>query len=63
MREREPVHIATQLALGEGLLTQGEIDQIIEDAKAEVEAVEAFADASEIARPDVNELMDGVFAK
>ncbi|CAN0602605.1 unnamed protein product, partial [Ectocarpus sp. 12 AP-2014] len=62
MREREPVHIATQQVLAEGVLNQAEIDQLVADAQAEVEAVEAFADESAIARPPVEELLDGVFA-
>ncbi|MDA8961783.1 thiamine pyrophosphate-dependent dehydrogenase E1 component subunit alpha [Congregibacter sp.] len=63
MREREPVRIATAKVLDQGLLTQAAIDQVIEEAKAEVQGVEDFADSSEIARPSVEELMDGVFAK
>ncbi len=62
MREREPVHIATQQVLAEGVLTQTQIDQLIADAQAEVEAVETFADDSDIARPSVETLLDGVFA-
>jgi TPP-dependent pyruvate/acetoin dehydrogenase alpha subunit len=62
MREREPIRIATERVLGDSLLTQGEIDQIIEEALAEIEAVEQFADESPIARPPVEELMAGVFA-
>lgn len=62
MREREPVHIATQQVLAEGVLSQADIDQLIADAKSEVEAVEAFADESDIARPPVEALLDGVFA-
>jgi hypothetical protein len=33
-----------------------------EQVAAEVEAAEVFADSSEIARPSVEELLDGVFA-
>ena len=63
MREREPVTIATEIVLSEGLLTQDEIDHLRADALAEIEGVEAFADASDIARPPVEELLEGVFAK
>ncbi|WOJ97756.1 thiamine pyrophosphate-dependent dehydrogenase E1 component subunit alpha [Congregibacter brevis] len=63
MREREPVRIATARVLDEGILTQSAIDQIIEEALAEVQGVEDFADSSDIARPSVEQLMDGVFAK
>ena len=62
MREREPVRIATERVLGEGILTQAEIDAMLEEAQLEIEAVEAFADDSAIARPPVEELMAGVFA-
>ena len=44
------------------ILTQGEIDALHEEALSEIEAVEAFADDSAIARPPVEELMAGVFA-
>ena len=62
MREREPVRIATEQVLADGVLTQDEIDQLVADAKAEVARVEAFADNSEIARPPVYALLDAVFA-
>jgi TPP-dependent pyruvate/acetoin dehydrogenase alpha subunit len=62
MREREPVRIATEQVLADGVLTQDEIDQLVADAKAEVARVEAFADNSEIARPPVDALLDAVFA-
>ena len=62
MREREPVRIATERVLADGILTQGEIDALHEEALSEIEAVEAFADDSAIARPPVEELMAGVFA-
>jgi len=62
MREREPLSIATARVLEEGVLTQDQIDAIGAEVEAEVEAAEQFADNSEIARPSVEELMDGVFA-
>ena len=62
MREREPVRIATERVLADGILTQGEIEALHEEALSEIEAVEAFADDSAIARPPVEELMAGVFA-
>ena len=63
MREREPLNIATVRVLEEGILTQAQIDEIGAEVEAEVEMVEEFADTSEIARPSVEELMDGVFAR
>jgi TPP-dependent pyruvate/acetoin dehydrogenase alpha subunit len=62
MREREPVRIATERILAEGVLGQAEIDRMVEEALAEIAAVEAFADESAIARPPVEELLAGVFA-
>jgi TPP-dependent pyruvate/acetoin dehydrogenase alpha subunit len=62
MREREPLKIATERLLAEGVLTQADIDEMSEQVAAEVEAAEVFADSSEIARPSVEELLDGVFA-
>jgi pyruvate dehydrogenase E1 component alpha subunit len=62
MREREPLKIATERVLAEGVLTQADIDEITEEAASEVAAAETFADNSEIARPSLEELLDGVFA-
>ena len=62
MREREPVHIATERVLGEGLYKQSDIDQMLEEISVEIAAVEEFADSSEIARPPVEALLDDVFA-
>ena len=63
MREREPMKIATDRVLADGVLTQTQIDVMSEEIAAEVVEVEAFADNSEIARPSVEELLDGVFAR
>jgi len=62
MREREPVRVATERVLAEGLMTQDQIDALNEEALAEVADVEAFADESPIARPPVAELEAAVFA-
>jgi pyruvate dehydrogenase E1 component alpha subunit len=63
MREREPLAIATERVLAESVLSQSEIDALVEEAVMEIAAVEEFADNSEIARPGVEELLDGVFAR
>ena len=63
MREREPLKIATERVLAGSVLTQSAIDTMSEEVALEVEAVEEFADNSEIARPSVEELLDGVFAR
>jgi pyruvate dehydrogenase E1 component alpha subunit len=62
MRDREPVAIATARVLAEGVLSQDEIDRFNEEALAEIEAVEEFADNSEIARPSEASLLNDVFA-
>ncbi len=62
MRKREPVMLATERVLADGVLTQSEIDAINEAALKEIEAVEKFADDSEISRPSEEELMAAVFA-
>ena len=62
MREREPMKIATERVLGDVILSQDDIEVMEREVAAEVEAAEAFADASEIARPSVKELLDAVFA-
>ncbi|MDB9706487.1 thiamine pyrophosphate-dependent dehydrogenase E1 component subunit alpha [Porticoccaceae bacterium] len=62
MREREPVHIATQIVLAEGLLSQEEIEKIRTEALQEIADVEDFADKSEIAMPSEEELLSAVFA-
>lgn len=63
MRLREPVRIATDRILADSILTQTQIDSINEEAEKEIAATEAFADASEIARPPMQELLDDVFAQ
>jgi len=62
MRKREPVALATERVLADGILTQAEIDGIHEAALSEIEGVEAFADNSEIAKPTEEELLAAVFA-
>lgn len=62
MRERDPLRIATEQVLVSKLLKQSEIDLIHEEARAEVEAAERFADESPIARPTEEELLAAVYA-
>lgn len=62
MREREPVKLATERMLADGILSQGEIDTLHERADSEIAAVETFADESEIARPPEEELQAAVYA-
>jgi TPP-dependent pyruvate/acetoin dehydrogenase alpha subunit len=61
MRKREPVALATERVLGDGVLNQAEIDGIHEAALKEIEGVEEFADSSEISRPTEEELLADVF--
>lgn len=62
MEKREPVALATERVLAEAILTQNDIDQIIEEAESEIAAIELFADESSIARPREEELLAAVFA-
>ena len=62
MRKREPVKLATERVLAEGVLSQEQIDQIHEEAKAEIIEIEQFADNSPVAEPTVEELLAAVYA-
>ena len=54
--------LATKRVLDEKVLTRKQIDKIYEEAKQEVERVEAFADNSPIAQPSIEELKAAVYA-
>lgn len=62
MRKREPVALATERVLADGILSQEAIDRLHEEAEGEIAEVEDFADRSEIARPSEEELLAAVFA-
>jgi pyruvate dehydrogenase E1 component alpha subunit len=62
MRNREPVKLATDRVLADGLMKQADIDAIHEEAQAEVAAAETFADESAVALPSVDELLAAVYA-
>ncbi len=62
MRQRDPVVLATNHVLEQGVLTQGEVDAISEQAAAEVEAAWTWADEQPIARPSEAELLAEVYA-
>jgi pyruvate dehydrogenase E1 component alpha subunit len=62
LKQREPLVLATQRVLAEKVLTQKQIDNIYDEAKAEVARVEKFADDSPVARPSIKELQAGVYA-
>lgn len=62
MRKRDPLVIATERVLTEGVLDQAAIDQIHERAGEEVAEAERFADESEIATPTEEELLAAVYA-
>ncbi|MEP2028200.1 MAG: thiamine pyrophosphate-dependent dehydrogenase E1 component subunit alpha [Paracoccaceae bacterium] len=62
LHDRDPLKIATQQVLETKLLTQAQIDKIHEDALAECDACEKFADESAIAEPTVEELRASVYA-
>ncbi len=62
MRKREPVKLATERVLAEGLLTQAQVDAIHQAARDEVAAAEKFADESPVAMPSEEELLAAVYA-
>jgi pyruvate dehydrogenase E1 component alpha subunit len=62
LQQREPVFLATERLLADGVMTQDEIDAVHEAAAQEVQAAEDFADNSDIARPSEAELLADVFA-
>lgn len=62
LMERDPIRIATEQVLDAGILTEKQIAKIHEDAQAECDAAEAFADSSEIAMPTREELLAAVYA-
>ncbi len=63
MRKRDPVVLATERVLADGILKQGAIDKLHEEAAKEVVEAEQFADESAIARPSEAELMAAVYAQ
>jgi pyruvate dehydrogenase E1 component alpha subunit len=62
MRARDPLKVGVEHALAEGWVTQAEVDALHEQAVAEVEDAEQFADDSPIARPTEAELLAAVYA-
>ncbi len=62
LRRRDPVLVATERVLADGVLTQTQIDTIGEQADVRVAEIEQFADESTIARPSEQELMEAVYA-
>ena len=59
---RDPLKLATARLLKERVISPGDVTRIQEEAEHEAEAVEAFADASPKATPDIAELLAGVYA-
>jgi len=62
MYKRDPLVLATERVLNDGVLTQPEIDAIHVVAAQEVEDAEKFADDSPVARPSIEEMEAMVFA-
>ena len=59
---RDPLKLATARLLKERVISQVDVARIQDEAEQEAEAVEAFADASPKATPDIAELLAGVYA-
>lgn len=62
MHKRDPVTLATERVLSEGVLDQAAIDAIHHEAAAEVEAAVQFADDSPVESPTEEELLADVYA-
>jgi len=62
MRNRDPLVIATERVLAEGVLTQDDIDRIIDHAATEVEVAWAWADEQPKALPTEEQLLNAVYA-
>jgi pyruvate dehydrogenase E1 component alpha subunit len=62
MRKRDPVLLATERVLADGVMTQAAIDKLHEAAAEETKEAERFADESAVARPTEAELMAAVYA-
>lgn len=62
MRERDPVRLATERLLADGVLKQADIDAISATAEEKMAAMEKFAEDSPIARPSEAELLEAVYA-
>jgi len=60
---RNPLNLASEIVLEQGILTQAEIDQINADADQEAEEMELYCDQSPKATPSVEEMMAGVYAQ
>ncbi|MCU7942532.1 MAG: thiamine pyrophosphate-dependent dehydrogenase E1 component subunit alpha [Candidatus Thiodiazotropha sp. (ex Cardiolucina cf. quadrata)] len=62
LKQRDPMVIATERVLADGILTQVEIDKIKEAAAKEVKDAWAWADAQPKAEPCEDELLAAVYA-
>ena len=62
LRDRDPVRVATERVLADGLLNQSDIDAIGEAADRKMAEIEEFAEASPIAKPGEQELLEAVYA-
>lgn len=60
--ERNPLKIAEEKLLAAKTLTKADVERIYQDAEAECEEIEAFAEASPKALPSVAELQAAVYA-
>lgn len=62
LRERDPVRVATERVLADGVLSESDIDAINDAVDKKMAAMEKFAEDSPIARPSEEELLDAVYA-
>lgn len=62
MRKRDPVVLATERVLSDGILSQKRVSEIEAAAEAEVAAAWEWADAQPLAQPSEAELLNAVYA-
>jgi len=58
---RDPLKLATEKVLEEGLMTKEEIDQLNLDAEQEAEDIETFSEQSPKAMPSIEEMLAAVY--
>lgn len=60
--ERDPLRLAFEKAVAEGLLSDGEVQKIRDAAEQEAAAAEAFAEAGAVAQPSIDDMLQAVYA-
>lgn len=61
-RTRDPLQLATERVLADGMLTQEQVQDALGDADRTADELEATADAADKALPTIDAMLDGVYA-